>query len=285
MTSIHRIGLLLTTLALGLATTPHSVAQRGNPRMEFAGQSIDAMIADFMAEHAIPGLSLAIVQAPYIPRVSGHGLADIATARLVGTNTLFDLGEMTDAYTAVAVMQLVEAGKLRLNDPIGSHLSNLPASWQAISVQDLLAHASGVPDYTLDPSHDPTRVYGLADIMSLVGGRPLLFQPGQDVANSRTDYAILVGLVEAVSGQTHQAFIRANQLDRLGLRHTFFPAEMDWVRSEDVARNNNRHKDFLIDPVFINPTERAIGHRTDLAPAAGGQTSILASASDVSLYY
>ncbi len=105
--------------------------------MEFAGQSIDAMIADFMAEHAIPGLSLAIVQAPYIPRASGHGLADTATSRLVGTNTLFDLGEMTEAYTAVAIMQLVEAGKLRLEDRIGAGLTDLPAAWEAITVRDV----------------------------------------------------------------------------------------------------------------------------------------------------
>jgi len=120
--------------------------------------------------------------------------------------------------------------------------------------------------------------------VALIGRRPLLFQPGHDVANSRTDHAILVRLVEAVSGQTHQDFIRRNQFDRLGLRHTFFPTQMDRVRSEDVTLNANRHKDFLADPVFINPTERASGYRTDGSPAMAGRTTILASASDVSLW-
>lgn len=94
--------------ALSITVAGPALAQRGNPQMAFDGQSIDEMVADFMAEHQIPGLALAIVQAPYIPRVTGYGLADVEKKLLVASNTLFDLGQMIEAFTGVAVLQLVE---------------------------------------------------------------------------------------------------------------------------------------------------------------------------------
>ena len=164
---------LMLTLLCGTAQ-----AQRGNPVQAFDGKSIDAMIADFMAAHEVPGMALAIVQAPYIPRVSGHGLADKETGLLVATNTVFDIGEMAEAYTAVAIMQLVEAGRIGLDDPIGQHLAGPPA-WASVSVRQLLAHTSGLPERE--------------------GDAPA-FEAGTDAAWSDTDYRLLRKLVSTVAG-------------------------------------------------------------------------------------
>ena len=262
MISRRTASMLLGSFAILAAARP-ALAQRGSTRMEFAGQSIDAMIADFMAENAIPGLALAIVQAPYIPRVTGYGLADTQKQLLVGSNTLFDVGQMADAYTAVAVMQLVEAEKLGLDDPIGKYLHNLPSAWRAVTVRNLLQHASGIPDYTHEPSYDPTRGYDLAALIALTGAKSLTFQPGYDVADSTTDYALLARIVAAASRQRYRDFVRRNQFARLGLRQTLFSSEMERVKSEKVEHNSNRHKHFLAEADLINPTELATGYRAD----------------------
>ncbi|WP_379556358.1 hypothetical protein, partial [Pseudomonas sp. MD330_11] len=83
---------------------PHTSlwAQRGNPDVTYAGQSIDQMIAAFMAEEKISGMAVAIVQAPYITRVTGYGLGDVAARRLSASHTMFDIGQMANAYLAVA---------------------------------------------------------------------------------------------------------------------------------------------------------------------------------------
>ena len=101
-------------------------AQRGNPEVQFDGQTIDQMVAAFMKQHRIPGMTLAIVQAPYIPRVAGYGVSDAHKGLLASPKTLWPVGQMTQAYTAVAVMQLIEADKLALDDPVGKHIANLP---------------------------------------------------------------------------------------------------------------------------------------------------------------
>jgi D-alanyl-D-alanine carboxypeptidase len=286
-----RVAAWLLAGAVLLAVLPPALAQRGNPRMEFGGRSIDAMIADYMAEHTVPGLSLAIVQAPYIPRATGHGVADTEKTLLVGSNTLFDVGEMADAYVAVAAMQLVEAGKLALDQPARKHLPDLPAAWDAVTVRDLLMHASGLPDYRQAPSYDPGRSADPASLSKLVADMPLAAKPGQEVAYSATDYLLLARAVEAASGRKLRDFIRENQFDRLGLRHTVFADEIERIRSEAVERNGNRHKDFLVEAELINPVERATGYREEggrltpeTAAAAAGYPPILASAMDVSIW-
>ena len=109
------------------ASLPAS-AQRGNPQVQFEGQTIDEMIAAFMSEHRIPGMTLAIVQAPYIPRVVGYGISDVEKRLLASPKTLWHVGQLTQAYTAVAIMQLVEAGKVKLDDPAGGHDPQAPSS-------------------------------------------------------------------------------------------------------------------------------------------------------------
>lgn len=88
----------------------HSGSGRGDYHVLYQGQSVDDLIMEYMEENNIPGISLAIVQAPYITRVTGYGLADTEKKLLVSTRTLFYVGQLTHAYTAVAIMQLKEEG-------------------------------------------------------------------------------------------------------------------------------------------------------------------------------
>ena len=112
-------------------------AGRGNPSIQFAGESIDAMIGAFMRDHDVPGLTVAIVQAPYVTRATGFGVSDAARRTLAATNTIFDVGQMKNAFTAVAVMQLVESGALGLDDRIDRYL---PDSGSIFTVREGLLH-------------------------------------------------------------------------------------------------------------------------------------------------
>jgi len=136
------------------ATHSGAWAQRGNPDVAYAGQSIDQMISAFMAEQGVSGMAVAIVQAPYITRVTGYGLSDVASRRLSASNTMFDIGQMANAYLAVAVLQLVEGGKLRLEDAVSQFVPGAPQGFtvgQAIRggpastgwLVSLIAQASG----------------------------------------------------------------------------------------------------------------------------------------------
>ncbi|MBA4107414.1 MAG: peptidase [Pirellula sp.] len=279
-------------MMFGLATA--ATAERGNPRVEFEGETIDAMVADFMEQQRLPGMTLAIVQAPYIPRVVGYGVSNAEQGLLASPKTLWNVGQMTQAYTAVAIMQLVEAEKLSLDDTIGKHVAGLPADWQAITVRQLMAHASGLPDYTHQAGFDAARAYAPAEVIALVAETPLAFQPGTAVANSATDFYLLGLVVEAASGMSYEAFVTENQIKRLGLKNTMFAADLPQVKQEAVEANGLKHKEFLRERAFIDPTEMAMGYAEPagkLIPAKRNAQSaffangaVLASAEDISLW-
>lgn len=211
---------MLLLLVLGLIALPVSgQAARGNPDMSFGGEGVDAMIAAYMKEHGVAGMAVAIVQAPYITRVTGYGLADSERRTLVADNTLFDVGQMRDAYTAVAVMQLIEAGKLKFED-----------------VERMLLAA--------DPA--------------------------------------LEQLVEKTSGTSYERYVRANQFDRLSLAHTWFASELSRVAYEKLAPGE-KHKQFLAEPRFIDPTEPATGYAAG-AVAKVDPRAMYASARDISIW-
>ena len=269
-------------------------AQRGNPQTSFGGQTPDAMIADFMQEHQIAGMTLAIVQAPYIPRVVGYGVADKERALLASPNTLWMIGELTQAYTAVALMQLVEAGQLTLDARLGDTLPDLPQEWQALTVRQLMGHASGLPDYTRQPGFDFTKDYQPADVLASIKGQPLAFTPGTRVARSASNFFLLGLVIEKISGLSYEEFVTRGQIEPLGLKNTLFPSGLAKVKSEAVELNGNHHKQFLAERAYIDPTELARGYaEVDgkvVAIAPGSQSAlfahgtILASATDISIW-
>lgn len=76
---------------------------RGSADVSYLGQSVDSMIWEFMKEKGIPGLTLAIVQAPYIPRVVGYGLSDTGERRLASANTMWPAGPISQALSLIHI--------------------------------------------------------------------------------------------------------------------------------------------------------------------------------------
>jgi CubicO group peptidase (beta-lactamase class C family) len=208
---------------------------RGSPTIEFAGRSVDTMIAAFMRDHDVPGLTVAIVQAPYVTRVTGFGVSNVARRTLAASNTIFDVGQMKHAFTAVAVMQLVEGGAVELDAPLVRYLPD--------------AGGSGTV-------------------------RQSLLRPA--------DYPLLERLVASASGVTYRQFVKAGQIERLGLRSTFFAEDLPSVARESL-QPGEQHRRFLSEPDLINPTEPATGYRDGQA-VAPREGAIYASAGDVSLW-
>jgi CubicO group peptidase (beta-lactamase class C family)/uncharacterized protein (DUF302 family) len=275
------------------ATTPAPFPTdgRGNPKVAHLGQSVDQMIYDFMEERQIPGLTLAIVQAPYITRVVGYGLSDIGQKRLASSKTVWATGPISQGYAAVAIMQLVEQRKLNLNDKASRYLPDLPAAWKDITILQLLQHASGIADYRAQGGYDASKKQSPRDLIAMVKDQPLAFAPGTDVAQSPTNFLLLAQIVEKASGSTYRDFVTKNQIEALGLRHTLLAEDIPKLKEENVAASGGKHKDFLKDRALIDPIEHATGYSADLSPtsvstpaALKGFSDIWASAEDISLW-
>lgn len=267
---------------------------RGDYHTLHKGESVDDLIIQYMQDNNVPGLALAIVQAPYITRVVGYGLADAEKKLLVSSNTVFNVGQLSNAFTAVAILQLKEEGKLKLEDTITTYFPDFPQAWSAITIRHLITHTSGLPNYSDDP-FDYSKDYSLTDFIKLLGNKPLIFPPGSKMNLSATDYYLLGKIVEKASGISYQDYVTKNQIERMGLKHTFFVSNVATIQNEiNNGSTPFKHKQFLQSPIFINPTELATGYvdnKGALAPSAQltwsatyADSGIVASAEDLSFW-
>ena len=132
----------------------------------------------------------------------GLGMADRSAGLANGPDTRFRLGSLTKPFTALAILKLHAQGKLALDAPICPYLDPCPAAWQPITVHDLLAHTSGIPDFAGLPDFAQFKVEATtpAQTIARVANRPLDFAPGSSWQYSNSNYIIL----GAISGKDHR---------------------------------------------------------------------------------
>jgi CubicO group peptidase (beta-lactamase class C family)/uncharacterized protein (DUF302 family) len=245
------------------APSPRLPIQRGNANLQDRGEYIDQLVADFIAKNKLPGLTMAIVQAPYIPRSAGYGKTSLDHDELASTRTMWNVGPITQGFTAVAIMQLKESGKLTLADPISKYVDDLPAAWRKVTILELMQHASGIPDYR--ELLDNSRSYSPKELIALVASKPVLFKSGTEVRQSATNATLLAMAIEKASGMSFHDFVWKGQIETVGLPSTMFVSDMATKAAEDrpdpTPTDRNQHSKFTSDPRFINPVEPATGYQ------------------------
>ena len=112
-----------------------------------AEDAVDKLIHSEMEKQHVPGLSLLVARSGTIIRAQGYGLSNIELQVPVKPETVFQSGSMGKQFTATAVMMLVEEGKIRLDEPINRYLKDSPATWNQVTVRELLSHTAGFTDY------------------------------------------------------------------------------------------------------------------------------------------
>jgi CubicO group peptidase (beta-lactamase class C family) len=149
----------------------------------------------------------------------GYGMANFEDEVPNTPQTKFRLASVTKPFTAAAVLLLQEKGKLRLLDSVCQHLRNCPAAWKPITIEQLLAHTSGIPDYISFP--DFMETLGLRstppEIIARLHNGPLLFAPGERFSYSNSNYYLLGQIIENASGKPYAAFVQENIFAPLGM--------------------------------------------------------------------
>jgi len=140
-------------------------------------------------------------------------------------DTHYEIGSITKQFTAAAILQLQDAGKLTIDAKVSSYLPDAPHAGQ-ITLRQLLTHTSGLPDY-LDLSSDEqaTKSATFQQLMDVVADKPLNFQPGSKASYSNTGYIILGRIIELTSHESYRQYVRAHLLQPAGMTQTFTVAD------------------------------------------------------------
>ncbi|WPU92022.1 serine hydrolase domain-containing protein [Mucilaginibacter sabulilitoris] len=184
---------------------------------------LDSLFIDLVKNNEFNGNVLAAENARVIYQRS-FGYAD-AEHQLPNTRqTTFNLASVSKIFTAVAILQLKQKGKLSFDDPYVKYFPDFP--WPAITIRQLLSHTSGLPDnqiFEKPYQENPNKIYDLNDLIPAFKNdkRGLLFKPGEKFGYSNTGFGLLALLVEKRSGLKFQDYLKKYIFRPAGMVHTY----------------------------------------------------------------
>lgn len=177
-----------------------------------------------------------------------YGMASKSYRAANDIDTKFNLGSMNKMFTALAIAQLAEAGKLSFDDPVGKHLSDFPnaAVRDKVTIHHLLTHTSGLGSYFESEMYENSwpRLRRVADYLPIVAAETPQFEPGEKMRYSNSGFVILGLIIEKVSGEDYYDYVKA---------HIFEPAGMTNTDSYEV--------DQIVPNLATGYTHFANGHR------------------------
>lgn len=172
-------------------------------------QKIDTYIKEVIAINEIPGVALAVVKDGNVIYEKYYGKASLENNKAVDKNTAFKLFSTTKLITNIGVYQLIDQGKLSLEDPISKYLNNLPKEWQEIKVKNLLSHSSGLPNFVAFPEILITLSFD--EKLAILSKKAMDFATGNEYRYNQTNYLFLAKIMEKITGLTFEDYILQNQ--------------------------------------------------------------------------
>ncbi|MDP9177393.1 MAG: beta-lactamase family protein, partial [Gemmatimonadota bacterium] len=210
--------LLAASLAL-----PAALSAQTLPPVATVARVADSLAQAFLAEHGAPSVAIGVIRGADTIVMKAWGKTDLEQGVVATAKSVYRIGSVTKQFTAAAAMQLVEQGKLRLDDSIGTHISSLPAAWRPVTVRQLLNHTSGIPSYTaIGPAW--ARRWGEEmtpdTLLALTAAAPMRFPSGTKWEYDNTGYVLLGMLIEKGTGRPWGTDLEERFTKPLGLSDT-----------------------------------------------------------------
>jgi len=202
-----------------------------------------------------PGAAVIVVREGKVILRKGYGKADMELGVPIAPDMVFRLGSITKQFTAVAILMLVEHGKLSLDDDITKFLPDYPTKGQKITIEHLLTHTSGIKSYTSLPEWVTQwrKDIPVSELIAMFKDKPMDFATGERWAYNNSAYVLLGAVIEKASGQSYQEFVEKNIFAPLGMKHSFY---------DDTARviprrvsGYSKGKDGFINAPYLSMTQ------------------------------
>jgi CubicO group peptidase (beta-lactamase class C family) len=169
-----------------------------------------------------PGATVIVVKDGKVLLRKAYGLANLSKKETLQADHVMRLGSITKQFTAVAILQLIEAGKMALNDPVTKFFPDYPETGKTVTIEHLLTHTSGIPSYTGKPgfvasANKDISVSGMVDSFK---NDALEFEPGSTFRYNNSGYFLLGAIIEKVSGETYANYVAKHIFTPLGMNNT-----------------------------------------------------------------
>ncbi|GAA2364305.1 serine hydrolase domain-containing protein [Nonomuraea africana] len=220
---------------------------------------LDTAVRQVMRETQAPGVIVGLSAPGKGAYVRAFGVADKATGAAMSPDMYLRIGSETKTFTVTALLQLVDQGKVGLDDPIATYVDGVP-NGDRITLRDLAGMRSGLFNYSDDEGFskaltaDPERSFTPQQLLAYSFKHPVQFQPGEEFQYSNTNI-VLVGLVvEQAGGLPLHDFIQKNVLEPAGLSHTVFPTDATFPNPHANGYTNQTASGSVEDATDWNPS-------------------------------
>lgn len=186
---------------------------------------LDSIATAVIERSESAGLAVAVVRGRDTLLFKGYGASDLENRVPVTPGTVFRVGSVTKQFTSAAIMQLVEQGKVGLDDVSTKYLPNFPTHGRRVLVRHLLNHTSGIPSYTdIGPRFGRVSRLDLPpdSLLAIVASDSLMFEPGTHFYYNNTGYFMLGQVIERTTGTNYGRYLEQSLLKNTGLSNTLY---------------------------------------------------------------
>jgi D-alanyl-D-alanine carboxypeptidase len=246
-------------IAAGVLLASAVVAVPQAPAASGRDAALTASIEEALETTAAPGAIVGVWQRGRPAYVKAFGVRSTATRAPMRRDLYMRIGSETKTFTITALLQLVDQGKVALDDPISKYLPGVP-SGDTITLRHLASMRSGLVNYTEtdafdDALHaDPQREWTPPQLLELALGSPLQFAPGAALNYSNTNTILLGLVIEEVSGESIGEYIRRHITRPLGMTQTSFPTTSALPRPHARGYANDTPDGRVADATNWNPS-------------------------------
>jgi len=220
----HLLFFLPAFLLADFIFEPGASAQSPKIENKILSQRLDKVMTATFNKDGLGGILLAAKQGKVVYE-KAVGKANLELDVPLSTDNVYRIGSITKQFTSVAILQLMEKGKLQLDDDITKFIPDYPVHGYHISIANLLSHTSGIKDYTEIKDMSPDvfrRKDSVTDVIRLFKDQPMEFEPGTAFKYSNSNYVLLGYIIEKLTGQTYEQYITEHIFVPLGMIHSFY---------------------------------------------------------------
>ena len=220
---------------------------------------LEAKAASFVKDNRLPGAAVGVVHGDELAWSAGIGFADVAGRRRPETATLYRIASITKTFTGLAIMYLRDAGKLRLDDPIGKHVPEV-ARLEGVTIRRLLSHESGLQCEPPDTDWRQVRYEAsIAKNLARAAEIDTRVQPNTQQKYSNLGFQLLGEVVTRCSGMPYVDYMRSRIIEPLGMTGTGFEPLPPVLAKRRAIGYAGRFVSDELEPASIPPTIYAEG--------------------------
>jgi CubicO group peptidase (beta-lactamase class C family) len=242
------------------ASVPLLIGRAGECWAEASAADLDAVAQRMIAQERVAGASVLVVHHGKVVLHKGYGYADLGLEAPAKDETAYHVVGPMLPFTGIAVMQLMEKGKLSLDDQLSKHIPEFPMQGHRVTIRQLLNHTSGIVDYHYlgDPIEATSRQpKALDEVMALYAGKQWVNEPGKKWDWSISGFQLLVTIVERVSGESFADYVRKNIFVPAGVKTTAYCDDLSLVHG---LSHSYRH----FEKGFVPAYENDMAYNADL---------------------